>query len=494
MERGQSAGELLRPVIVGGGIAGLVVAWELARAGRRPLLLESAGVVGGSIARHTVAGLALDAGAESFATATSAVADLIRDLGLQGAMVQPNPVGAWVRHAGGTARLPTAALLGIPAHPFAADVRQVLGPVAAARAGLDFVLPAGFGARSTASLGALVGRRMGRTVVDRLVEPVAGGVYSTDPDALDVDTVQPRLRAAIRETGSLSGAVQLLRGGARPGSAVAGLSGGLFLLVDGLRVAIEGMGGEIRTEVSVSAIRNLRTGWQVTTSDGTVLAGDVILAVPGPAALPLLGGGGVASPIGAAATSDVLLVTLVVDHSTLDSHPRGTGVLVSSHATGTTAKALTHATAKWAWLAQKAGPGRHVLRLSYGRGEALLPPLEELVPLALADSSTLTGVTLRPEHLVDSAVVSWTSALPRPEPGHRTAMNRLRIDVAALPGLHVTGSMVAGTGLASVVADARSVAAEVTSALKRQAQEPQGRLQHIPGSRTPPQAGGGWRT
>jgi len=494
MERAQASGESPHPVVVGGGIAGLVVAWELARAGRRPLLLESSRVVGGCIARSTVGGLALDAGAESFATATSAVADLIDDLGLQDAMVQPNPVGAFVRHAGGTARLPTAALLGIPAHPFAADVRHVLGPVAAARAGLDLLLPAGFGARNTASLGALVGRRMGRTVVDRLVEPVAGGVYSTDPDALDVDTVQPRLRAALREAGSLSGAVRLLRGGARPGSAVAGLAGGLFLLVDELRVAIEGLGGEIRTEAVVSAIQNLRTGWHVTTSGGTVPADDLVLAVPGPAALPLLDGLGVAPPLGAAATSDVLLVTLVVDHSALDSHPRGTGVLVSSHATGTTAKALTHATAKWAWLALQTGPGRHVLRLSYGRGGAPLPPLDELVPLALADAGTLTGVRLRPEHLVDSAVVTWTSALPRPEPGHRAAMDRLRGDVAALRGLHLTGSMVAGTGLAAVVADARSVAAALTSPPKPEGQQPQGRLQHIAGGQPPRPAGGGWRT
>ncbi|MET3803883.1 oxygen-dependent protoporphyrinogen oxidase [Nakamurella sp. UYEF19] len=463
-------GDLARtvPVVVGGGIAGLVVAWELARAGRPPLLLESGPTVGGCIAAHLVGGLELDAGAESYATATTSVADLIDDLGLGDAIVSPNPVGAWVRYAGGSAPLPTAALLGIPAHPLAADVRRVLGLGGSLRAGLDRLLPAGSGAHS-ASLGALVGSRMGRRVVDRLVEPVAGGVYSTDPDELDVDAVQPRLRGALREAGSLAGAVQRLRGsGARPGSAVAGLRGGLYSLVVTLREQVEALGGTVLTGVDVAGVRPREDGWQVTTSVGDRLADTVVLAVPGPAAVSLLDSAGIPAPATSAATSDVLLVTLVVDHAGLDRHPRGTGILVSRHARGVSAKALTHATAKWAWLAERAGPSRHVLRLSYGRGTTVAEeahPLDErdLTTLALADAGTLTGVRLDHSALADSALVRWSSALPRPEPGHRAEMDRLRTQVAARPGLHLAGSVVAGTGLAAVVSDARTVGRAVLS-------------------------------
>ncbi len=465
------------PVVVGGGIAGLVTAWELARAGLRPRLLESGPQVGGCIARHTVAGLDLDSGAESFATATTAVAGLIRELGLESSVVSPNPVGAWVRYAGDTAPLPRAALLGIPAHPFAADVRRVLGVAGAARAGLDLLLPAGFGAGNDArgSLGGLVRARMGSRVVDRLVEPVAGGVYSTDPDELDVDAVQPRLRAALAQTGSLAAAVRLLRGGgARPGAAVAGLEGGLFSLVLALRQAIESLDGTVSTGVGVSAVRPVDGGWHLTTSAGPAWTGTLVLAVPGPAAAALLGGIGIEVPSLSAGTSDVLLVTLVVDRRGLDGDPRGTGVLVSRHANGVRAKALTHTTAKWAWLAEMAGSGRHVLRLSYGRGDDAVrdaPPTDDgrltdlaLTDLALDDAATLTGVPMDSACLVGSAVVRWTSALPRPQPGHRVAMTQLRDEVGSRPGLQLTGSMVAGTGLAAVVADARAVAERIVSA------------------------------
>ena len=452
-------------IVVGGGIAGLVVAWELCRAGRQTEILEAGPDVGGCIAPHTLAGLRLDAGAESYATGTPVVGDLIRDLGLEASVVEPNPVGAWVRHGRGSARLPSASLLGIPSHPLAADVRAVLGPLGAARAALDLVLPAGVGADRDGSLGALVGRRMGRRAVDRLVEPVAGGVYSADPAELDVDVVAPRLRQALRDNGSLAKAVRTLRGGgARPGSAVAGLSGGLFTLVEALRAAIVGLGGTISTGTSVRSLRQSDGTWDLATSDGARTGRTVVLAVPGPPAVALLAGVDITAPADSAASSDVLLVSLVLDSAALDGHPCGTGVLVSSHARGVSAKALTHATAKWAWLAEQAGLGRHVLRLSYGRGDEAPPASAGSTTLALADASTLTGVHLSESALVDSDVVRWTSALTRPQPGHRAAMDALRGQVAERPGLALTGSMVAGTGLAAVVADARQVAARLVSA------------------------------
>ncbi len=446
-----------RVVVVGGGVAGLVVAWELARAGRPVLVLEAGPAVGGTVARHTVAGVALDAGAESYATATPAVTDLLTDLGLAADLVLPNPVGAWVRHAAGTAPLPQATLLGIPSRPLAADVRRVLGGAGSARALLDRVLPAGVGS-DAGTLGGLVGARMGRAVVTRLVEPVAGGVYSTDPDELDVDAVQPRLRQALRDNGSLAGAVTALRSSAaRPGSAVGGLAGGMYGMVQALVRGIESLGGTVSTGVPVERMRRTTDGWELATGAGAVAAADVVLAVPGPAAAALLAGVGIAVPAASTDTSDVVLVTLVVDHPGLDAHPRGTGILVSSHATGVTAKALTHATAKWDWLARRTGPGRHVLRLSYGRGGQPLPA--GLVDLAVADSATLTGVPLTAGAVVGSDVVRWTSALPRPQAGHRAAMDAVRSEVVRTAGLHLTGSLVAGTGLAAVVADARRVAA-----------------------------------
>jgi oxygen-dependent protoporphyrinogen oxidase len=451
-------------VVLGAGLAGLSAALDLSRAGLRPLVLEAAAHPGGVVCAHTVGGLDLDAGAESFSVARPATAALIDELGLTDRVRQPSPVGAWVRHAGGAAPLPALAFLGIPGRPWAADVRRVIGLPGALRAGADRLRPVRGPDRS---LGALVRTRMGRRVLERLVEPVAGGVYAADPDVLDIATVAPALPAALAETGSLAGAVRRLRGaGGRPGSAVASLEGGLHTLVPAIVAAVTAAGGTVRTGVRVTGLTGT-DGWQVHTDAGTVPARHVLLALPAPVTREL-----VPDRIDHALTAaldqpvaPVALVTLVLDDERLDAAPRGTGILVARRARGPRAKALTHATAKWPWLARAAGPGRHVLRLSYGRGAGeVLPGDAELPALALADASELLGVPLRADDVVGTAVVRWDSALPVPRPGHAEAVAALRA-AAAPAGLTVVGSAMAGTGLGAVIADARGQAAALIATL-----------------------------
>uniref|UniRef100_UPI0020285150 FAD-dependent oxidoreductase n=1 Tax=Actinotalea sp. C106 TaxID=2908644 RepID=UPI0020285150 len=83
-------------VVVGGGVAGLVTARDLAIAGREVVLLEARDRPGGCIGVHEVDGLRLDAGAESYATRSPAVPRLIEELGLAEDVVLPAGGAAWV--------------------------------------------------------------------------------------------------------------------------------------------------------------------------------------------------------------------------------------------------------------------------------------------------------------------------------------------------------------------------------------------------------------
>lgn len=449
-------------VVVGGGVAGLVVARECAAAGRRVVLLEAADRLGGCVAAVEVAGLVLDAGAESFATRSPAVPDLLADLGLADDVVLPEPHGAWLRLPDRTLPLPRTGVLGIPGDPWAADVRRAIGVPGALRASVDRLLPARAGFGDPASLGALVRRRMGRRVLDRLVAPVVGGVHSAHPDDVDLDAVLPGLRGQVARDGSLAAAAAAVRAAAPAGSAVGGVAGGMHRMVTALERDVRGLGGDVRTSSTVTGLlpaADPAARWSVTLADGTaVTCDDVVVAVPGPAALGLLRDLAPVADLGAAPDTGVVLATLVLDAPALAAAPRGTGVLVARGVEGVRAKALTHATAKWAWLREAAG-GREVVRLSYGVAGGAGAAPEDLRAAATRDAAALLGVALAPADVVGFARTTWPDGLPHARPGHRDRVAAVRRAVESRPGLRACGAWLAGTGLAAVVADARRTAA-----------------------------------
>lgn len=470
-------------VVIGGGMAGLVGARTLLQRGFHVTLLERSGRFGGTVDGRVLGGLRLDSGAESFSTRSATVPALAEELGLGDRIVAPDATGAWVQLPGrdlaaSAQPLPSSGVLGIPADPSDPAVTAVIGRAGALRAALDRVLPVGpLATRTKVSLGELVRTRMGDEVLTRLVAPVAGGVFSADPDDLDVDSVAPGLRSTMGRLGSLGAAAGALRQAAPAGAAVGGLAGGIAQLRDALVAELVADGADLRTGEQVTAITRSGAAWTVTTEHSTLArripADGVLVATEGRAAVDLLGP---AIPAVAGERPDpvpgVALVTLIVDVPELDARPRGTGVLVARGVEGVAAKALTHATAKWAWLRDQAGPGSHVLRLSFGRvGDTpadvgLATPDDALYRHALADASSLLGVPMQEADVLDWDVVRWAGALPHASVGHRERVARIRALVAdQAESLAVTGGWLAGTGLVAVIDDARARAGALADAL-----------------------------
>jgi oxygen-dependent protoporphyrinogen oxidase len=495
MSAEQNSAPIVDVAVVGGGVAGLVAARACARLGLSVLILEAADAAGGCVGRTELAGLSLDTGAEGFATRNASVAELIAELGLGGDIVDPNPAGAWLRlppltgTEAITVPMPKLSLLGIPSSPLADDVRAAIGWKNAIRAYADRLRPV-LTIGTEKNFGKLVEQRMGKAVLDRLVSPISSGVYSADAHDLEVDVVAPGLNAALTRAGSLSGAVALLKSDAKPGAGVRGIRGGMHRLVDALLAEVAHFDAELRLGSRVTGLRENADGsWALTATErpapesealGTespaseavereFTARTVILAAPATVSLGLMAG---ARPAWSeaqdpdwASGSAVEIVTLVLDAPELDAAPRGTGVLVAADTPGTTAKALTHSTAKWAWLAEAAGPGRHVVRLSYGRlgqeSQSMGLDDAELTALALRDASAILGVPLTAEQLVESARTPWRDALSHAAIGQRERVTALRAKLEEETTLAATGSWLGGTGLASVIPDATAAASGI---------------------------------
>ena len=415
-------------VVVGGGVAGLVAARRLALGGATVTLLEATERLGGTVAHHTVGGLVLDAGAESFATRRGTVAALAKEIGLSSEIVLPADLPAWLYRPAGAVQLPATSLLGVPAAPLAADVVSVVGSATAFRAYLDTLLPGLYGARAK-TLGELVRKRMGPRMLDRLVAPVTLGIHSRHPDDLDLDRIAPGLRGALRSEGSLGRAVRSMRQSAVAGAAVMGVRGGIHRIVDELVADLTRLGVTIELGRRGSLVNGRVPGF-----------GDAHVVVAA---------AGVAAPASSVKTT---LATLVVDEPALDAAPRGTGALVVPGTPGIHAKAITHATAKWQWLAARAN-GKHVLRLSYSSAPA------GLATVARADASELLGVPLPSSSVLDFAQVEWS----RPAPA-----------TPLVEGVTVIGEAVAGTGLAAVIGQADAAASALLASWERKgADEPE---------------------
>lgn len=404
--------------MVGAGVAGLVLARDLARAGADVTVLEASDRVGGQLASVRVGGITVDAGAESFATRGGVVEALAAELGLSADIVRPLPSPAWLvgRH-GRSHPLPAAGVLGIPADPRAPDVVRAIGTAASWRARLDAVVPLRH-PDSYRTVGDLVRRRMGSGVLRRLVAPVVRGIYSTTPDALPLELASPGMRDALRATGSLGAAVARLRAASPAGSQVGGLRGGVHRLAASLAEDTRAHGARIvfgaRVVGADSAGVRLESGERV--------EGRVVYAAPG-----------VATP--SARTRTIVVAVAVVDAPDLDRAPRGTGALFEEGAGGVSARAFTHSSAKWPWLSEGLPHGRHVVRLSYDG----MPDDPETT--VLSDLRAITGARI--DGLVDLDVRTWTRTLE------------------ALPvadGLDAVGEAASTTGLASIVAGARQTA------------------------------------
>ncbi|HYN95684.1 MAG TPA: protoporphyrinogen oxidase, partial [Pilimelia sp.] len=411
-----------RFAVVGGGIAGLAAALRLrerAPAGTDIIVYEQSGALGGKLRTGSVAGTTVDLGAEAFLArdpdgGDSAAVELARQVGLAGALVHPVTGRAAVAVGGRLHPIPGGTLVGVPgdldalpplAHASAAADRDGGGPL--------------LGPDDDVAVGALVRRRLGDEVVDRLVDPMLGGVYAGRADDLSLVATMPALARAGRVAHTLTGAVRVALAAAPrpPGAPVfSTVSGGLSRLVEAVAAAAD---ARLCLGLPVRELHRTATGWRLVigaTRDPRVEEADaVVLAVPAHPAARLLSGihPAAAAGVGGLEYASVALVTLALPAAEL---PDLSGFLVPA-AERTAVKAATFFTTKWGHLGAPAGLA--LVRASIGRhGEEhiLQRPDDDLADAARAELGRLLGAALPAP--VDARVQRWGGALPQYRPGH----------------------------------------------------------------------------
>lgn len=469
-------------VVIGGGIAGLAAAQRLRELGGPQLritVVEQAPRLGGKIRTGELAGVPVETGAETFLVRRPEATALAETVGLGAQLVHPAAAPAALVIDDELRDLPRRTVMGVPAR--AADVAGVLSPAGRERLEQEPVGDGPILGDEDVTVGALVRKHFGDEIVDRLVDPLLGGVYSGRADGLSVDVTVPQLAAAARRHDTLAGAVAdclppvagapsakaVVFGAAASGAASSAppvfgsVEGGLSRLVEATAAAAE---AEIVLGKPVRELRRTPEGWRCVAGDTrtprVIECDALVLATPARPAARLLADveAAAAAELGVLDYASIALVTLALGGVDL---PQRSGFLVPA-TEGRTIKAATFFTRKWPHLAR---PGLSLVRVSlgrYGEEQVLQRDDAELADIAHAELSAVLGMELpRPQAV---AVDRWGGGLPQYSAGHADRIRRARRALAGHP-IALAGALADGVGIPACVASGRAAAEAVHATL-----------------------------
>ncbi|MGO9334630.1 MAG: protoporphyrinogen oxidase [Acidimicrobiales bacterium] len=506
-------------VVVGGGISGLAAARILAGAlptsvgcqhgAGNPtggpdievVVLESDDRFGGKILSGEFRGRPVDFGPDNFLTRNPSAAELCFQLGIGDDLVAPATSSASVVTRGRLQPLPSGLILGLPPDLMALARSRIVSGRGLARAAFDLLAlgkpispsnlglspeetaakghfaKGGVGARDPGgpewSAGAILQRRLGREIVERLVDPLIGGINAGGTDQLSLAVVAPQVAQALVGHRSVTHALRLLARATpgRPAGDIAksrpfflGVRGGIGHMVDALVADLQARAVKLQTGTAVTALRRTKDRYELETPSGTVLADGIVLAVPGYVAARLLVDGApvAAAELGSIPHSTVALVTLAWPSGAITALPQGSGFLVP-RCEGLIITGCTFVSAKWP---HAAAPGEVVVRASTGRYRDERPSSmsdEELVDRVLGELQELIGTSAPP---LDSLVQRWPRAFPQYLPGHLRKIERARVALGELPALGLAGPSLGGIGIPACLTSGERAALEVLDRLR----------------------------
>ncbi len=447
--------------IVGGGISGLAAAHRIRERdpAARVTVLEAGDRLGGAIATEVTQGFLVEHGADSFLTEKPWAMDLARRLGLEDRLVRTRDEQrrTYVVRAGRLHVLPDGFLVMAPTRLWPFVTSSLFSLPGKLRMALDLVLPRR-SATDDESLDAFVRRRFGAEALERVAQPLVGGIYTADPARLSLAATMPRFIEMERKHRSIILAMRRqARAAARNAagdsgarwSLFASFAGGMQTLVDALAQRLPEGAVRLRTRVEALA-RGAQGGWRLALSGGEhVDAAHVVLTLPSYANADLLRphDPALADLLAGIRYASSAIVTLAYPRAQV-AHPLdGFGFVVPA-IEGRSIIAGSFSSVKYAGRA----PGDQALFRVFAGG-ALAEHLasasdDELVTIAERELAELVGVRGAP---VLVRVARHRRAMPQYDLGHLARVAAIENAVTRLGGLALAGSAYRGVGVPDCV-------------------------------------------
>jgi len=446
----------MRVAVVGGGLSGLTVANRLLDGGAAPTVFEGSGRVGGILGTVERDGFVIETGPDSILSEKTAAVELAERLGIAGRIIETNTAnrGAYVLHRGELVKVPPGFSLMAPTRLDAWAKTDIVGWGGKLRAAAEPLVPRRRGGGDE-SMASFVRRRLGAEVLERLAQPLIGGIYGGDPDRLSLAATMPRFVDMEREHGSV---IRGMRASQRRKSeqAASGARYGLFVAFDGgMQVLIDALAArldDVRLNAPVASVDRDGDGWRVRDERFD----RVVIALPAWRAAALvrphhdeLADAGEAIPYGSAAT-----VTFAWPREAI-GHPLDAFGFVVPSVERRSILAATFSSIKWPGRAPE---GQVLLRVFIGGANA--PDAAEiddetLIALARRELSRLIGVTAAPRFAIP---VRYRRAMPQYQLRHRLRVDSIESMQREVDGLHLAGNAYRGVGIPDTIAYATKVA------------------------------------
>jgi oxygen-dependent protoporphyrinogen oxidase len=465
-----------RIVVIGGGIAGLAAAHHVLELnqqkslGLEVVLLEAAPRLGGSIATERTGDFLVEGGPDSFITEKPWALRLCERLGLTSRLISTQAAfqKIYIVHRGKLELLPEGFFLLAPTRLWPFIQTPLFTWRGKLRMACELFLPRGQ-LDGDESLGSFVRRRFGREALERVAQPLVGGIYASDPDQLSLGATMPRFREMERARRSVSWAMwseQRRRARKAPGGSGARWS--LFVtLLGGMQELVETLGqrlpeGSIRLNAAVSRLTRdpNKKLWRIESAGNNNLeAAGVILATPAFRTAEMLG------PVAIDAAQALKQITYASTATVSLAYRRGDfpGALDSF---GFVVPAIEKRKIMACTFSSIKYPGRapegHVLLRAFVGG-MLQPELsqdddETIEKNVRAELASLLGVSVPP---LFSRIWRHPRSMPQYHVGHGALIKRIEAALEPFPGVALAGSAYHGVGISDCVRTGEEAAEKI---------------------------------
>jgi oxygen-dependent protoporphyrinogen oxidase len=460
-----------RVAILGGGIAGLSAAYylrEATAASGEPVeivLLERSERLGGCLETDREGDALLELGPDSLVTTKPWAMDLLRALRLEGETIGLTPGGyAGVLRGDRIVPLNEGFRFFTPTSLRSLATSGLLSTKGLLRAACEPFVPKRR-SETDESLASFVTRRLGREVLDRLAQPLIGGVYSGDPASLSMRATLPQFVEYERKYGSLVRAMRAIPPPTR-GSVFTTLKGGLGVLVEALATSL---GDIARVNADVeSATYDAASGWTIACADGaTVQADAVICALPSYAAAKVLTtqNAPLARALAAIRYHSIATVTLAFDCEPAAIPPTCYGFVVP-FVEGRSITACTIVSRKYSG---RAPDGTTLVRAFVGgalQPEKFALDDDAMLAAVLRDVRDLLGIDAPPSLV---RIRRWAQTMPEYRVGHVALVDSLERSASEIPNIALAGAAYRGSGVPDTIRTARTAAERVAALLTSRA-------------------------